>query len=226
MFRGGCNAPFIVCQWPAPSVSVWISSSPCCARGTATVFWPQKGLARASMMAPCSRQGWPMGLAHQGGNRVTSPACREPVRQAEPGSRRLPISAGRLVPGAELLLDLTGFEAALAAPDLVIAEGSLDRADAWREGAGRCRQGGRPAWDSGRCGGGPGGAVASRASPRRILDGLLPGRHRTRRGRQHGQGSGAAQGDRRSDCGRLYLTRALVSTSSSGLRGAPGDCLP
>ena len=45
----------------------------------------------------------------------------------EPVSRRLPTSAAA-GPGAELLLDLTGFDAALAGADLVITgEGSLDR---------------------------------------------------------------------------------------------------
>jgi hypothetical protein len=57
----------------------------------------------------------------------------------------------------------------------------------------------------------------------------LAGRARAGPGRQRGQGRRAARGGRRPDRGRTHLScaaAALVSTSSSGLRGVPGGSLP
>jgi glycerate 2-kinase len=95
--------------------------------GAAAVFGPQKGATSADIAA------LEAGLARWAS--LTSAATGRDVSGAPgagaaggTGFAALAYLGGRLVPGAELMLDLTGFSAALDSADLVITgEGSLDR---------------------------------------------------------------------------------------------------
>jgi glycerate kinase len=95
--------------------------------GAAAVFGPQKGASSADI-----------GVLEAGLTRwaaMTTAAIGRDVSRVQgagaaggTGFAALAYLGGRLVPGAELLLDLTGFNAAVAGADLVITgEGSLDR---------------------------------------------------------------------------------------------------
>ncbi len=87
--------------------------------GAAAVFGPQKGASQrdiAVLEAALAR--WAT---------LTEATTGQDVA-ATPGFAALAYLGARLVPGARLLLDLTGFDAALAGAELVITgEGSLDR---------------------------------------------------------------------------------------------------
>ncbi len=95
--------------------------------GAAAVFGPQKGASPADIaVLDQALARWAALTRAVTGRDV---AC-EPGAGAAGGTgfAALAYLAARLVPGAELLLDLTGFDEALAGADLVITgEGSLDR---------------------------------------------------------------------------------------------------
>ncbi|MGN6795669.1 MAG: glycerate kinase [Streptosporangiaceae bacterium] len=95
--------------------------------GAAAVFGPQKGASSADIaVLEAGLARWAALTRAATGRDVSS----VPGAGAAGGTgfAALAYLGGRLVPGAELLLDLTGFDAALAGADLVITgEGSLDR---------------------------------------------------------------------------------------------------
>jgi glycerate kinase len=95
--------------------------------GAAAVFGPQKGASSADIaVLEAGLTRWSaMTTAATGHDASGVPGAGA---AGGTGFAALAYLGGRLVPGAELLLDLTGFDAALAGADLVITgEGSLDR---------------------------------------------------------------------------------------------------
>ncbi len=95
--------------------------------GAAAVFGPQKGASEADVaVLEVALARWAALTRSATGNDVAG----LPGAGAAGGTgfAALAYLGARLVPGAQLLLDLTGFDAALAGADLVITgEGSLDR---------------------------------------------------------------------------------------------------
>jgi glycerate kinase len=95
--------------------------------GAATVFGPQKGASTAHIaVLEAGLTRWAALTAAAIGRDVS--AVPGAGAAGGTGFAALAYLGGRLLPGAELMLDLTGFDAALDGADLVITgEGSLDR---------------------------------------------------------------------------------------------------